>query len=101
MTIKNKGKGRIDQCASLALAGSTKRFSSGTPKAKCASRARTKRRINPERNLTQNTLAVVKGWLKRNCFVFLVNSLVKEMAPRNREKRIGRTKWLKIPAYLS
>jgi hypothetical protein len=30
------------------------------------------------------------GWLKRKDFVFLVNSLVKEMAPRTIEKIIGR-----------
>ena len=45
-----------------------------------------------EKNFVQNSLLEVKGWLKRKDFVFLMNSPVKEIAPRNREKRMGRIK---------
>ena len=51
---------------------------------------RMKRRTRPEKYFIQNNLAVVIGWVRRNDLVLLVNSLVKEIEPRNREKRIGR-----------
>jgi hypothetical protein len=50
------------------------------------------RTINPERYFTQKSLAVLTGWVKRKDLVFLANSLVKEIAPSNKEKRSGRTK---------
>jgi len=48
------------------------------------------RRMSPERYFTQNNLAVVIGWLRRNDFVFFARSLVKEIAAKNREKKMGR-----------
>jgi len=62
------------------------------PKIRWVNKIRAARTINPERYFTQKSLAVLTGWVKRKDLVFLANSLVKEIAPSNKEKRSGRTK---------
>ena len=69
-----------------------------TRKTNCVRRISITRRIKPKKNFVQNSFLEVKGWLKRKDFVFLINSLVKEVAPSNREKRIGEMKKLKTVA---
>ncbi len=48
------------------------------------------RRVKPEKYFTRKSFAVETGWLKRKDLVFLANSFVNEIEPRNREKRMGR-----------
>ena len=68
------------------------KLGNGTNRTRCVNRRRTNNRMNPAKNLVQNSLLEVKGWLKRKDLVFPINSPVKEIVPRNKEKMMGMIK---------
>ena len=85
LALKKKPKKPFELNGRIKSANETRNMS-------CKKKTRNKRRNKPKRNFTQNTLLLLTGLLKRKDFVFFINSLVKKIVPRNKEKRMGRIK---------